>query len=148
LRLARASTQAGERSAVVMSGDETLQRSLAWLCDNDHEVAARELREAPFSMKSRVARAGHQLEQALIEYEPRLAKTTHQRAVELFRLASRARPSSGRSASARKRPLGYRSRSTPRKTTPGRSGEGHQGDIRTADIIQLESRHALFVEAR
>jgi DNA invertase Pin-like site-specific DNA recombinase len=66
-----------------------LSDSFAWvsrrLCDDDHEVAARELREAPDSMKNRVTRAETWIQAGLREYEPRPAKTRAKRAEELLR---------------------------------------------------------------
>jgi transposase len=66
-----------------------LPDAFAWVCsrinDQDHGHAASELGEADCSMRNRVSRASKQLRVALREYEPRPAKTPHQRAVELFR---------------------------------------------------------------
>jgi hypothetical protein len=66
-----------------------LPDAFAWvssrLADNDHAHTARELGEAECSMSNRVTRANKTLREALAEYEPKPAKSAHQRAVELFR---------------------------------------------------------------
>lgn len=122
-----------------------LPDAFAWLssrlADNDHAHTARELGEAACSMKNRVARAGKVLQGSLAEYEPRPARTRHQRAVALFRegascadVARRLRMDPDRAASIQDSidPLAKRRRSA--QAAAIRVG---RTDIKTSDILML-----------
>lgn len=111
------------------------------LLDEDHQVAARELRMAPCSMKNRIAAARSRLQEALVEYEPKPAKTTHQRAVELFRrgescafVAKTIHISEAKAAQIQDEidPLAKR-----RRAAQAKAMRTERADVKTADIIQL-----------